>query len=147
MRFIIDYSRDPEEKDLVYYLDEYSFDMKPWVNFMDIELAINKLTLTVLDNQIIQLSGFCSLPKLMNSNICTPDYSKGRLMIEHNQKPGFTFRIYEEDQPVYLNNKSGWVCIGDPSKEGNAVEFIKNCLAVVDSDGNLKSLWLKPRWG
>lgn len=145
MKFRIDYKGSPEEKVLIYRDDEYSFDMEPWVNVMDIELVLNKLTLTVVDNQIIQLSGFCGLATSMNSNICVPNYSKGKLKVEHNLKNGFAYEIHDEDQPVHLNTKSGWVCIGDPLKLGNTVEFIQNCVAVISGDGELLSLWLKPQ--
>jgi len=144
MKFQIDYKSRTEEKSLVYRKDEFSFDMEPWVNIMDLELALNHLTLTVVDNKIIQLSGFCGLSYSMNSNICIPEYKTGALMIEHNLKNGFAHGIYDEDQPVYLNIKSGWVCIGDPLNLGNAVEFIQNCVAVISDDGKLLSLWLKP---
>ncbi|MEM9391994.1 MAG: hypothetical protein AAGA02_16060 [Bacteroidota bacterium] len=145
MKFHIDYKNYPEEKVLTYRNDEYSFDMEPWVDFMDIELVLNKLTLTVVNKQIIQLSGFCGLSTLMNSNICVPNYSKGKLKVEHNLKNGFAYEIHDEDQPVYLNTKSGWVCIGDPLKLGNTVEFIKNCVAVISCKGEWLSLWLKPQ--
>lgn len=145
MKFYIDHKGRPEARELIYRSDEYSFDMKPWVNVMDIELVLNKLTLTVIDNQIIQLSGFCGLAVSMNSNICIPEYSKGKLKVKHNLKNGFAYGIYDKDRPVYLNTKSGWVCIGDPLKSGNAVEFIQNCVAVVSDSGDLLSLWLKPK--
>lgn len=145
MKFKIDYTGNPEKKNLVYHSDEYSFDMKPWVNIMDIELALNRLTLTVVSNEVIQVNGFCGLAGYMNSNICIPEYSKGKLKIEHNLKDGFAYAIYNEDQPVYLNIQSGWVCIGNPLKLGDAVEFIQNCVAVISADGELLSLWLKPK--
>jgi hypothetical protein len=145
MKFIIDYTGSPEKRDLVYRGEEYSFDMEPWVHIMDIELALNNLTLTVVSNQIIQLSGFCGLSSTMNSNICTPEYSKGKLKVKHNNKSGFAYGIYDEEQPVRLNIKSGWVCIGDPLRLGEAVEFISNCVAVIGDDGEFLSLWLKPK--
>jgi uncharacterized protein YbdZ (MbtH family) len=48
-----------------------------------------------------------------------------------------------EDWLVHVNVKTGWVCIGNPEKKGNAVEFINNCVAVID-DKEFVSLWLKP---
>lgn len=145
MKFRIDLTGSPDKRDLVYLSDEYSFDMEPWINNMDIELALNKLTLTVLNNQVIQLNGFCGLLDYMNSNICVPEYSKGILKVEYNLKKGFAYGIYEDDLPVHLNTKTGWVCVGDPLKLGNAVEFIQNCIAVISDDGKLLSLWLKPK--
>ena len=89
MKFHIDYKGKPEDKILIYRSNECSFDMEPWDNVMDIEFALNKLTLIVVDNQIIQLNGFCGLTTSMNSNICVPDYSKGKLKVKYDLKNGF----------------------------------------------------------
>jgi len=145
MIFKINYTNNLEDKTLIYREDEYSFDMSPWNHVIDFELVLNKLTMTVVADKVTQLSGFCGLADCMNSNICVPEYSKGKLKIEHSLKNGFAYGIYNEDQPVYLNTKSGWVCIGNPLKLGNAVEFIQNCVAVISDDGEFLSLWLKPK--
>ena len=58
----IDYNRNPQDKTLIYRKDESSFDMSPSKKNMDIRLVLNKLTFSVLDNMITQLSGFCGLP-------------------------------------------------------------------------------------
>jgi hypothetical protein len=53
--------------------------------------------------------------------------------------------VNKEDWPVYVNIRTGWVCIGNPENKGNAVEFINNCVAVIDENKCLASLWLKPK--
>lgn len=145
MKFLIEGGNNVPAKELTYLGDEFSFYMESFESDYDLELALNKLTLSLIDNKVVQITGFCGLAISMNSNICVPEYSKGFLRVEHDLKNGFVYGIYDEDQPVHLNTKSGWVCIGDPLKIGSAVEFIKNCVAVVSDNGDLLSLWLKPK--
>jgi len=66
------------------------------------------------------------------------------LRIEHNFDFGFAYGINDGDLPVNINAQTGWICIGNPEKKGNAVEFINNCVAVIDDNKEFVSLWLKP---
>ena len=144
MRFKIDHTDGSENRNLIYEEDEYSFDMSPWDNAIDFELALNKLTMSVVGDKVIQISGFCGLTKEMNSNIRIPKYEKGALRVEHNFEHGFTYSIDDEDLPVQLNAATGWVCIGTANEVGQGVEFINNCVAVISDSGEFLSLWLKP---
>lgn len=147
MKFIIEYGNPVEQRLLTYIQEECSFDMEPIVSEIDFELVLNKISLSVVDNRIIQLWGFCGLGKSMKSNYQVPEYKKGGLRVEHNLNYGFAYGINDDDDyeyPVYVNVQTGWVCIGDPEKKGNAVEFINNCVAVIDDEKEFVSLWLKP---
>ncbi len=145
MKFIIENSNDIGQQELLYLFDEYSFYMPKVTDKTDIELVVNKICLFVASNRVIDLSGFCGLNKSMKSNYKVPEFKKGILRVKHNLKYGFAYRINDEDWPVYVNTQTGWVCIGDPEKKGNAVEFIKNCVAVIGYDNEFVSLWLKPQ--
>lgn len=147
MKFIIEYGRPAEQRLLTYIEEECSFDMEPIVRGIDFELILNKLSLSVVDNKIIQLWGFCGLDKSMKSSYQVPEHKKGCLRVEHDLNYGFAYGINDDDDyeyPVYINIQSGWVCIGNPEKKGNTVEFINNCVAVIDDDKDFVSLWLKP---
>ena len=144
MKFIIEYGSPVEERLLTYIQEECSFDMEPIVSQIDFELILNKISLSVVNDRIIQLWGFCGFAEWLKSNYQVPEYKKGSLRIEHNLKYGFAYGIDEEDWPIYANKSTGWICIGDPEKSEKAVEFINNCVAVVDDTGQLVSLWLKP---
>ena len=52
--------------------------------------------------------------------------------------------INRDDLPMFINTESGWVCIGNPEAKGRAVEFINNCVAVINDNCEFVSLWLKP---
>jgi hypothetical protein len=144
MKFIIDYNDNMEQRDLIYRADEFSFDMEPQVHEIDFELAINTLTLTVVDDKIVQVWGFCGLNRKMKANYTVPQYKGGALKVIDDLEPGFAYSIYKEEQPIYINIQTGWICIGNPEKKGNAVEFIRNCVAVIGDGKDFISLWLKP---
>ncbi len=154
MKFIIDDYKDVWQyfwdKQLVYLPEEHSFYMGSSFYKADIELCINAISITIIDNIVVNVNGFCGLDKSMVSNIQIPNYKKGILRIEHDLKFGFAYNINEDEDwpvrqsPVYINSETGWVCIGYPEKKGDAVEFIKNCVAVIDDDKQFMSLWLKP---
>ncbi len=144
MKFVIEYGNPVEQRLLTYIPEECSFDMEPIVSGIDFELILNKISFSVVDNRIIQLWGFCGLDKSMKSSCQVPEYKKGALHVEHNLNFGFAYGINDDDLPIYVNVQSGWVCIGNPEKKGNAVEFVNNCIAVIDDDKEFVSLWLKP---
>lgn len=145
MKFIIEYGAFVEQRLLMYIPEECSFDMKPIIHELDLELILNKITLSVVDERIVQVWGFCGLNESIKSDCKVPDYKRGSLKVEHNLNPGFAYGINDnEDYPIYVNVRTGWVCIGDPERKNNAVEFINNCVAVIDDDNQFVSLWLKP---
>ena len=147
MKFIIEYGKNIQKRVLTYITEDGSFDMEPFVKNYNFELVLNKLTLSVVDDTIVQVTGFCGFAEWMKSNYQVPEYKSGSLLVKHNLNYGFAYGINDDDNyeyPVYINVQSGWVCIGNPEKKNNAVEFINNCVAVIDDDKDFVSLWLKP---
>ena len=148
MKFAIQHSEDIGQQELVYLNDEYSFYTGNTNQKVDMELIVNKLSLAVSDDQIIDVNGFCGLAEWMRANYKTPEYKTGILKVEHSLKSGLAYSINNDldyEYPVYVNAQTGWVCIGDPLELGNAVEFAKNCVAVISDGGEFLSLWLKPK--
>lgn len=143
MKFYIEHNTSIEHRHLFYRSNEFSFDMKPIEDKIDYELMLNKICLSVVNKKIIQLWGFCGLNSSMKFNTDVPEHKKGNLFVEHNLDYGFAYEI-EDNLPVKINYKTGWICIGDPDIQGRAVEFITNCVAVIDEKSKFLSLWLKP---
>lgn len=145
MKFNIEYDNKIEQRTLTYDSNEYSFDIEPIVDEVNFDIVINKLNLTVVDeNKVIQVWGFCPYGDWIKFDSEIISYKKGVLKVVDELEEGFSYRLNNEDLPVYVNIKTGWVCIGNPDKKGNAVEFITNCVAVINNDCELISLWLKP---
>ena len=147
MKFTTENSENIGQQRLVYLIDEYSFFTGNVNNKIDLELIVNKISLVVEDNKIVDVNGYCGLGNWMKSNYEIPEFRKGILKVEHTLKYGFAYGINsdEDDEfPVYVNIQTGWVCVGNPEKMGNAVEFINNCVAVIGRDQEFVSLWLRP---
>ncbi|MEH6305244.1 hypothetical protein RYH73_06295 [Olivibacter sp. CPCC 100613] len=148
MKFQIEYTGTAEQKTLIYDIEECSFDTEPTVREIAFDVVLNKLNLTVIDddNKIVQIWGFSGYNEWIKSNYEVPESKKGTLKVLGDLTSGIgSYLINKKDLPIYVNTQSGWVCVGDPEGKGNAVEFINNCVAVIDDDKEFVSLWLKPQ--
>lgn len=147
MKFLIDYSGRIENKELFYNVEDASFDTEPSSLYINFDIVINKINLTVVDddNRIVQLWGVFGYNEWIKANYNPPSSKIGILKIVDNLKNGLAYRINHYDYPIYVNVNTGWICIGTPEKKGNAVEFINNCIAVIDEKNEFVSLWLKPK--
>lgn len=147
MKFIIDHTDFiGNSKRLTYDAEEFSFETEPSIQEINLDIVINRLNLSAVDddNKIVQLWGFCGYKEWQKSNYEPPQYNTGILKVADNLEEGFSYRISKDDLPMFINVQSGWLCIGNPEKKGNAVEFINNCVVVIDDDKEFISLWLKP---
>jgi hypothetical protein len=145
MKFLIKNGKEIGQQQLVYLTDECSFYTGRIAHKIDMELIVNKISLAVSDDKIVDVNGFCGFAEWMKSDYKVPKYKKGVLKVEHNLKYGLAYGINDIDFPMYVNTQTGWICIGNPEKSGQAVEFINNCVAVIDDDNKFVSLWLKPK--
>lgn len=148
MKFKIEYTNTIERKNLIYNIEECSFDTEPLIQEVNFDVVLNKLNLTTIDddNKIVQVWGFCGYNEWIKSNHEVPKSKTGILMILDDLASGLgSYSINKEDLPIYVNVETGWVCIGSPKKKGNAVEFINNCIAVIDDNNEFYSLWLRPQ--
>ena len=146
MKFEIKYSNEITKKSLIYVPSEYSFDMKPIVNSALLTIQVNYLNLTVAeDNRIVQVWGYSPYESWEKSSFVVPESKKGNLMVATELEPGFTYGLIKNGEwPIYVNKSTGWVCLGNFEKKEEAIEFISDCIAVVEN-GYLVSLWLKPQ--
>jgi hypothetical protein len=148
MKFLVEYTDTIEQKTLIYDIEECSFDTEPTVQEINFDVVLNKLNLTAIDddNKIVQVWGFCGYNEWIKSSFNVPERKKGTLKVLGDLISGIgSYSINKEDLPIYVNIETGWVCIGNPEKKGNAVEFINNCVAVIDDSKEFVSLWLKPK--
>ncbi len=137
---------------LVYLPDDYSLITQPCLPESNFCVMINRLSLTIdKHHRIIDLGGvFGHLGCWIKKKLLVPPYVPGELKIIGNLKSGYSYRYSEdaygqEEWPVYIDQETGWLCVGDPEQTGSeAVEFINNCVAVVNHS-HLKALWLRPR--
>lgn len=146
MKFYIDYNERLEHKQVIYRKNEYSFDTVPYEYEIDFEIEVNTLFLTVVDSKIIQLNGFCGVTK-RNLYYDVPKAKKGVLKLLDSEKYislAGTTKLNDKDWETVINPQTGWICIGDPQKQGYTVEFIDNCIAVINKNQELIALWIHP---
>ena len=124
--------------------EDYSFDSSPSVIEVDFDLVLNNLNLSVLNGKVIQIWGFCVLDKSNTTNFDVPNYKSGALNIVDSFKQGHAYAINNVELIITINHHRRWICVGDPSVKDNGVEFMKNCIAVINENGQLVALWIKP---
>jgi hypothetical protein len=147
MNFLIDFNKKNMEKVLTYLPDEFSFDMEPAIYEINCYVLLNKIDLAIDENNcIVHLSGFCPYTAWVKTHLKVPNYRKGTLEVKNQLEPGFSYRINDYEWPVYINDRDEWICIGNPEKKGEAVEFLSGCVAVIYQE-KLESLWLDPKKG
>lgn len=146
MRFSIDNNIAIQDRLLTYLTDEYSFNIEPATNEVEFEVLINNLNLTVSQgNNVVQVMGMCSHEGWIPADFEVPKYAGGALKVLTDLEPGFSYRLNKDKNwQVFVNKKTGWICIGNPTHKSNAVEFCKNCIAVLDNE-KLVAIWLKPK--
>lgn len=146
MKFSYQINETSNHKNILYLNKEFSLDIEPYDNEIDFELSINQLCLTVVNQVITQITGY--LPNSSwNSTVKIPSsqVNSANLIIVDKYECGFCYRVFNDEQPVSFNYSLGWICIGNVNAKGEWIEFIKNCIAVIE-DNNLKAIWIKPKF-
>ncbi len=145
MKFTPVFQDSTKQRTLLYLSDECSFTTEGGLDHIEMELIVNKISLAIFEGTVVAVSGFCGLDASMLKRLEVPISLPGTLRVEHNLKLGFAYSVNDDELPVHVDRFLGWVCLGDPTIRENAIEFISNCVAVIDRSGNLVALWLKPR--
>lgn len=139
-------SGQPPSGELVYNANEHAFDTALRSEEGEASLLLNDLQLEVDgENRVLFVWGLCPRSIWIATKATTPKARPGRLRVRGVELiAGTSKRLNPSERwPVMVNERSGWVCVGDPSAAGDAVLFAAGSVAVLDS-GALKALWLKP---
>ncbi len=140
------YDKSLDNIKILYDSKDFSFDMEPRFFYQDFVITINYLQLGMNHNMIISnISGFCPYQAWKEIDIDVPNHEKASIRVEVDFDPlsGGGYKIKDEDWPQYVNRTTGWYCVGDPKKKEKAIEFIKNCVAILEDD-QIVALWLYP---
>jgi hypothetical protein len=133
---------------IFYNLDEKGFDTFPDIK-SDITLLVAYVQIgfdvdDMCSNQVFGLSPAYSWKK---QKLSVPtDAVKCALKLEEDFDYG-TWRLDRGNEwKTYFDQNTGWVCVGNPeiAESSTKVNFIDNAIAVLDSQGELQSLWIKP---
>lgn len=150
MKFEIGNQWENGNNSLVYLKSEHSFEIENYHETGSTSILINDLHLEIdEEGTVISLWGFCPLVLYQDTLESPQNYKKNQLKIVLNEKlvPGISYRFNEKRWPIHFNQKDGWICIGDISfDEKNLVEFVSNCIGVINKQKKLTAIWLAPRF-
>lgn len=145
--FRIDSRLIPEKKFLTYSKLESSFDMTPYGDHTDFTVILNYLELSAdEEGRICHIDGYCPMESWKDASFTVPESKKGSLIVNPQLESGRSYRLNPNgDWSVYKNKATGWICIGSLQFEGDSVEFLDNCIAVL-TQGQLISIYLMPKF-
>ena len=138
VKFSVEWMTKPPLCSVYYLVDELSFMSEPFTPHYDYELIVNTLTLSIVNNKIIQLSGFMGLVKegevRTSSVILRPPPSHyGNVIVESQLENDFAWSVDDSilEYNVSFSPTTSWLCIGDPNTNFSAVEFLSVQLAFI----------------
>lgn len=129
-----------------YTKGEYSFESIPRYS-ADISLLIDYLELCFDSNtkRLRRICGMCAHTAWIDKKLTPPLCSYGSLMLKKDIKSGDVIRI-SENQNVYYDKNSGWVCIGEYDSEKSRSVGVSQSIIVSLEDNNISAVWLRPEF-
>jgi hypothetical protein len=137
---------------LLYRREECSFDVEPTPEGIFTSILVDDLSLEVnAIGKVISVWGMCPFTRWTEAEAVPPEAGFGDLIFESKEplKPGVSIRITKTKEgylPVTVDRKSGWVRIRDKSEPKRAVRPLMNVVIEIDDNGQISSLWLKPKY-
>lgn len=145
--FKIEFDKEIFKNDLIYRIDEYSFDYTPYGS-TDISLLVDYLQIHIdsLYGKVHGVDGFHSYKIWKPAKLTIPTYKNGHLICTVKYPSGSINRIIQKVETFYDEN-TGWICIGNmkDSKDTESVRFATDMIATI-KDNKLIALWLHPRF-
>jgi Immunity protein 26 len=136
---------------LMYREDGEEFDTEPFEREMggtailinDIEFEVNT------EGRITVLCGYCPLTSAGKTKNFPKKYKRSALYVSFEGDDGSAdSRILTKkgQWPVHINEKKGWVCLGNPELKGlQLIEFGPDCIASLKGE-DLVAIWLQPQF-
>ena len=149
MMFRLDFSLPQAKGRLVYRSSEFSLDTLGREPNGGFAAVVNEVLLDASGTgQVCCVWGLCPDVSWQQGKVPLPKHRPGALILEQDTVPGVSIGVNEANNrwPVVVDSESGWMVLA-PGKVPfavEAVEFLPNCLAAVDEDGDLVCLWLRP---
>jgi hypothetical protein len=147
-RLVPDPSAQIAEAALVYVPKDLSFDVTPLPKGVEGILAFGTLQLQVdiANNRIIYVWGYAPYVSWKPAVLNPPLSKRATLVVVGTQlQPGVARELWAPgSKQGYVDVNTGWVCIGEPDTQGEAIEFALDCIAVLKG-GQLLTLWLHPK--
>lgn len=136
----------PAVGQLVYRPDEHGLDVEPRPEQGVASLLVNDVQIEIdEDGNLIYVWGLCSHDSWRSARLDPPTAVPGRLRyVGAEVVPGISRRLNADRHwLVSYDPSSRWLCVGDESIGGEAVEFGPDSVAVLN-EAQLVALWLRP---
>jgi|GEM_PF-622183 len=135
----------------IYVTNDYAFSAEPRPEGCALSVSMNELQLMVDedDRRVVFVEGYCPHFGWKARTLVTPIAHQTGLIVAFDEEPvpGVSRRVSGEARwSTFADPHSGWICIGEEAspQAASAVEFARNTIAVLDRQGRLSSLWLRP---
>jgi len=143
------YESDLKPGEIIYDIENYSFDMLPYC-LSDATILIEYIQFG-FDSETKELMGLWGLcPKLswIPSKLQPPQSIVGSIRFRAELESGKTIRLRKDktNWKYFYDNDSGWFCMKRTENltDESCVEIIKDVLIVL-SEGKINAIWLKPK--
>ena len=130
---------------LVYRKDEFSFDTEPDPEPSFSTILFDDLGIELDEQGLVQsIGGFCPYPSWMPAKLAFPNFEKCKIkvILKDRLEAGISYRYNDAPWPVYFDQHSSIVCIGDPLVISKAIMFASDAVMVLTHDKPV-SLWLR----
>jgi hypothetical protein len=147
MKFRVDLTQHCIDGELAYIPEHYSIKYETQNDEGISSLLLNDLQLEIdTEGQVLWVYGLCPHTTWHNTLLEPPLFEPGSLFVETGDTivPGISIRINKSKRwEVYADKNKGWLRIGESenNKTTIAVEFAKNCIAVI-YENSLDAIWL-----
>ncbi|MEX1012817.1 MAG: hypothetical protein WD595_05670 [Waddliaceae bacterium] len=150
MKFLISNKKLEDKFNLIYRLDEHSFDIHPQQERGYSSLQINDLLIEINEaGHLLYPWGLCGLHYAEEIDIAPSNYKKNTITVDtEGFIPGISTLVNPEERwPTYINKSLQWICLGNPFlQKVKYTEFAPNCVLGLYND-ELQSIWLNPLMG
>ena len=148
MKITYQYSENINEGQAVYNKSDNFFDFISNNIGDSITLLIGYIQLTIdaNTNQLVRVWGPHPYRLWKEHSLDVPKAKKGIVIIENDYEASIAYREPEmQGWKTYYDQKSGWVCVGDPKIKETAIMFATDIFVVI-KDNEIKALWIKPKF-
>jgi hypothetical protein len=135
----------------IYVASDYAFSAEPRPEGCVLSMSVNELQLMVDEDErrVVFVEGYCPHFGWKARSLVAPTARQAGLFVAFDEEPvpGVSRRLSGDARwPTFADPSSGWICIGEePALEASsAVEFARATIAVLDAQGRLRSLWIRP---
>jgi hypothetical protein len=146
MRFEVTTHQEDRNFEVVYRMKDRALASSPHQAASGCSLAFNEVQLELSESgNAAYVWGYCPKESWQTSDLDPPSASPGELRIIPDTKltPGVSLRSSKTRLPIYYNERSRWLCLGNPSaREGFRLQ-VAPCLIAVGTPIQIDALWIR----